>query len=51
MKLIRIESNYFVAGIDLENNRYAPIIKYMKSWSLKKIFKYCNNKKWKIACI
>lgn len=44
--LIRIESSYFVAGLDRYNNICAPIIKYMKYWSLQKIIRYCNKKGW-----
>lgn len=44
--LIRIESPYFIAGYDTDNNNIAPIIKYMKNWTIKQIQAYCNKKKW-----
>jgi len=52
-KLIIIYAPYFTAGIEIDEetlppkNRCAPIVKYMKSWSLFKIKRYCYKKKWK----
>ncbi len=40
---------HFVAAYDFQNDRIAPIIKYMKGWSYDKIFNYCNSKGWKIV--
>ena len=57
--LIRIDAPHFVAGIVFEyktNNQnieyckvldVAPIIKYMKKWSIDKVVNYCCKKKWK----
>jgi len=44
--LLRISSKYFVAGFDMETGRIAPIIKYMKNWSLERIERYCKEKSW-----
>ena len=52
--LLRISSNYFVAGIEIKNNKIisiAPIIKYMINWSMPEIKKYCKQKNWKIETI
>jgi len=46
--LLRIVSNYFVAGYDITNDNIAPIIKYMRYWNLQKIKNYCNKKKWSL---
>lgn len=46
--LIRITSNYFVAGFDYDTKRIAPIIKYMKHWKINKIKSYCKIKKWEV---
>jgi len=44
--MLRITANHFVAGIDLESNIAAPIIKYMIGWSEKKVINYCKTKNW-----
>jgi len=44
--LIRITSKYFCAGFDTDTGNIAPIIKYMKNWSITKIKDYCRNKQW-----
>jgi hypothetical protein len=44
--LIRIIASHFVAGYDIDEERIAPIIKYMMGWDLIKIRKYCNRKRW-----
>ena len=44
---IRIEAPHFVAGLDLENKRAAPIISYMLKWNAARIFAYCSKKGWK----
>jgi hypothetical protein len=54
--LLRISSNYFVAGVvlnpDLFNDwvvrKCAPILHYMNSWKLEKVFEYCTKKGWKV---
>ena len=48
--LIRIVAPHFVAGIDYPM-RCAPIVKYMKGWSLNRIFDYCRSKGWKASII
>jgi hypothetical protein len=47
--LIRIESPYFTAGIVIgeKYNKCAPIVHYMKNWSIQKIKNYCSKKGWK----
>jgi len=47
--LLRIMSNYFVAGKDGKN--VAPIIKYMKNWSDSDVRRYCNKKGWEFEII
>lgn len=44
--LLRITSKHFVAGIS--DTQIAPIIKYMRDWSLEQITSYCNKKDWKL---
>lgn len=47
----RIESSYFVAGIEVENNlvtNSAPIIKYMVGWHVDRVWKYCLSKNWNL---
>jgi hypothetical protein len=46
--LIRITSSYFCAGIvrDHQYTKCAPIIHYMKDWSIIKIERYCFKKGW-----
>jgi len=47
--LIRIESSYFVAGIIVgeQYNKCAPIVHYMRDWSIQKIKNYCSKKGWR----
>lgn len=40
-----------MAGIDLDTLNIAPIIKYMKHWSLNQIEDYCNKKDWKVMSL
>ena len=47
--LIRIEAPHFVAGYDMATGRIAPIIKYMRGWSIEKIIAYCQSKKWSVS--
>jgi hypothetical protein len=44
--LIRITAPHFVAGI--WNGEPAPILHYMRGWSVERIQKYANNKNWEI---
>ena len=46
--IIRITANHFCAGYDVINGNIAPIIKYMKGWSLEKIKSYCKEKNWSV---
>lgn len=50
----RIESSYFVAGIEVENNlviNSAPIIKYMIGWHVDRVWEYCLRKNWNLERI
>ncbi len=44
--LVRVLAPHFVAGVS--QDRAAPIIKYMKNWSLSEILFYCRKKNWKV---
>lgn len=44
--MIRILAPHFVAGVDLDTKRAAPIIGYMGSWSAERIASYCKSKCW-----
>jgi hypothetical protein len=44
--MLRIVSPWFVAGIDLETDNCAPIIKYMRGWSRPQIEAYCKKRGW-----
>lgn len=44
-----IEAPHFYAGGDLDTKRFAPIIKYMSSWTIEKIRDYCKQKGWKLT--
>jgi hypothetical protein len=44
--LIRITAPHFCAGIDTERKLVAPIIRYMRDWSLTRIESYCRKKGW-----
>ena len=43
---VRITAPHFVAGYDMTRGNIAPIIKYMRGWSLDKIAVYCARKGW-----
>ncbi len=56
MILCQIKTGYFVAGLTAEQNsqiikRAAPIIKYMKGWTLARMEGYCIKKGWKFEYI
>lgn len=55
MTLIRISSNYFVAGIDVGKlgriMKAAPILKYMIGWTVPEVQAYCKHKRWKLEMI
>jgi hypothetical protein len=47
--LVRIVTDYFVAGVVLENNRVrytAPIVKYMQGWNAGRVRSYAKSKGW-----
>lgn len=49
--LFRITAPHFCAGFVIKGDSViliAPIIKYMKHWSLLKIKRYCNLKNWEL---
>lgn len=43
--LLRIVSHWFVAGV-VVGYRAAPIIKYMGTWSRRRIEAYCQQRGW-----
>jgi len=51
--LIRIAAPHFVAGVVLDEQtrviRTAPILHYMRDWSLPRIITYCIVKQWQCA--
>ena len=53
-KLYKVSSNYFVCGIEIENDvcvNAAPIVKYMKRKKLNWIKMYCKQKGFKLIMI
>lgn len=53
--LYQITSPYFCAGIDFKGSllvkEAAPIIKYMKGWTLQNVKEYCKKKRFKITSV
>ena len=50
MKLVRIVSRYFVVGLIIQSNKVtnaAPIVHYMKGWTLEQVLEYCKKRGWK----
>lgn len=45
--MIRIVAHHFVAGIE-PGRLAAPIIRYMTSWSVERIYAYCRRKGWSV---
>lgn len=45
--MLRIVAPHFVAGI-VRGGQCAPIIKYMKGWTLDRIEEYCRRKGWAV---
>jgi hypothetical protein len=43
--LIRIEAPHFVAGV-IVGERAAPVISYMRGWTVTQILGYCERKGW-----
>lgn len=51
--LVRITTLYFCAGLEIDEQklivvRTPPILKYMINWPWKKVYSYCEKKKWKL---
>jgi len=47
---LQISSDRFIAGVEFERDkvvRAAPIVKYMRGWSRKRVLDYCDKKGWK----
>lgn len=46
--LLRITAPHFCAGIEVgvTDGRCAPILHYMRRWSLQRIKEYCASKRW-----
>ena len=54
MVLLRIVAKHFVAGVITQEGiccRAAPIVKYMKGWTIEHIQHYCCKKTWDIKLI
>jgi len=52
MELIRINSGYFSAGLELRDKtviRAAPILHYMKGWREERVMGYCVKKCWEFT--
>lgn len=48
--LVHIDAPHFCAGV-VVGERAAPIIYYMKDWSLSQIKAYCRKKGWKVEVL
>jgi len=44
--MIRITSPTFVAGVDIDAQRAAPILSFMRLWTYGQIVRYCERKGW-----
>ena len=44
--LVRIVAPHFVAGLEI-GGRCAPIVRYMRTWTVERIVTYCSKKGWK----
>lgn len=49
--VIRITSTYFCAGIDTDLRIAAPILRYMKGWTIGEIDRYCCKKDWSLETL
>lgn len=51
MNSIRITAPHFCAGVEIDRNsriiRTAPILSYMKGWTVERVTEYCDHKNWK----
>jgi len=48
--MLRILAPHFVAGI-VRGGQVAPIIRYMKGWTYRRILDYCARKGWSVEVI
>lgn len=48
MVYVQITAPHFVAGYDLGTGNIAPIIRYMKGWTIEKMYAYCDGKGWSL---
>ena len=48
LQCIRIKAPSFCAGIDCEGRRSAPILRFMKGWTLGQIKAYCEVRGWQM---
>jgi hypothetical protein len=50
--LLRIEAPHFVAGLETGPGRLvtrpAPIVGYMRGWSVRRVISYCRRKRWRL---
>jgi hypothetical protein len=49
--IVRITAPHFCAGYDLSTGRIAPIIAYMRRWSVDRISDYCRRRGWEVEVI
>lgn len=52
--LVRVVAPHFVAGMTIRDgqaDRCAPILHYMRGWTLSEISAYCAKKKWRCSII
>lgn len=51
--LIRIQAPHFCAGMEISDSgrRVAPIISYMRPWTVGQIYQYCRAKGWEASAI
>lgn len=51
--VMQIDGGHFVAGLVVNKFEFcteaAPIIKYMRNWSLPRIRSYCSCRNWKLS--
>lgn len=50
LPMLRITAPHFVAGI-VQRGACAPIIKYMRGWTLREIQRYCERKGWSVEVL
>jgi hypothetical protein len=53
MRLLSIESKHFVAGLEFDQSdrvvRTAPILAYMKNWTIRRVLDYARMRKWTVS--